>query len=110
LLESDVNLEPSFVYIVTNKPGGTLYLGMTADLVRRVSEHRQGLGRSFTARYNLDKLVWFEAFGDITLAIQRETSLKRWSRAWKIELIEKSNPDWRDLFEDIYPSSFWAEA
>ena len=105
-----MNLEPSFVYIVTSKPRGTLYLGVTADLVRRVGEHRQGLGRSFTARYNLDKLVWFETFGDITLAIQHETSLKRWSREWKIELIEKANPGWRDLFEDIHPPSFSAEA
>jgi len=104
-----VNLEPSFVYIVTNRPRGTLYLGVTADLVRRVSEHKLGAGRSFTARYNLDKLVWFETFSDIALAIQRETSLKRWSREWKIKLIEKGNRDWRDLFEDIHPPSFLAE-
>ena len=105
-----MNLELSFVYIVTNKPRGTLYLGVTTDLARRVSEHRQGLGRSFTARYNLGKLVWFETFGDIALAIQRETSLKRWDRGWKIELVEKSNPGWRDLFEDIHPPSFSAGA
>ena len=105
-----MNLEPSFVYLMTNKPRGTLYLGVTADLVRRVGEHKQGAGRSFTVRYNLDKLVWFETFAHIELAIQRETSLKRWSREWKIELVEKSNPDWRDLFEDIYPPSFSAEA
>ena len=100
-----MNLESSFVFIVTNKPRGTLYLGVTVDLVRRVGEHKQAVGRSFTARYNLDKLVWFEVFGDIERAIQRETSLKRWSRDWKIGLIEKSNPDWRDLFEDIHPPS-----
>ncbi|CAI0344681.1 putative endonuclease [Hyphomicrobiales bacterium] len=104
-----MNLEPSFVYMVTNRPRGTLYLGVTVDLVRRVSEHKQGLGRSFTARYNLDKLVWFEAFGDIAIAIQRETSLKRWSRQWKIELIEKDNLSWRDLYEDLYPTSSSAE-
>ena len=105
-----MNLELSFVYLMTNKPRGTLYLGVTADIVRRVSEHKQGARRSFTGRYNLDKLVWFETFDHIELAIQRETSLKRWSRDWKIELIEKGNPDWRDLFEDIHPSSFSAEA
>ena len=105
-----MNLEPSFVYIMANKPRGTLYLGVTVDLVRRVSEHKQGIGRSFTARYNLDKLAWFEVFEHIELAVQRETSLKRWSREWKIELIERKNPGWRDLFEDIYPPSFSAEA
>ncbi len=108
--ENDVNLEPSFVYLMTNKPRGTLYLGVTADLVRRVSEHKQLAGRSFTAHYNLDKLVWFEQFDHIDLAIQRETSLKRWLRAWKIDLVEKANPGWRDLFEDIYPTSFSDEA
>ncbi|WP_316045086.1 GIY-YIG nuclease family protein [Bosea sp. BH3] len=105
-----MNLEPSFVYLMTNKPRGTLYLGVTADLVRRVSEHKLGVGRSFTARYNLDKLVWFETFDHIELAIQRETSIKRWSRDWKIEMVEKDNPNWRDLFEDIHPPSFSAEA
>ncbi|KPH82555.1 GIY-YIG nuclease family protein [Bosea vaviloviae] len=95
---------------MTNKPRGTLYLGVTADLVRRVGEHKQIAGRSFTAHYNLDKLVWFEQFDHIDLAIQRETSLKRWLRAWKIDLVEKANPDWRDLFQDIYPMSFSDEA
>ena len=92
---------PSFVYIMTNKPGGTLYTGVTAELARRVSEHRLLQGRSFTARYNLDRSVWYEPHDTIELAIQRETSLKRYVRAWKIELIEKGNPDWNDLFEHI---------
>ncbi len=92
---------PSFVYIMTNKPRGVLYIGVTAELARRVSEHKLLQGRSFTARYNLDKLVWYEPHNHIELAIQRETSLKRYDRAWKIELIEKSNPDWRDLFEGV---------
>jgi putative endonuclease len=91
---------------MTNKPRGTLYLGVTADLVRRVSEHKQLTGRSFTARYNLDKLVWYEQHQHIELSIQRETSLKRWYRAWKIELVEAANPTWRDLFDEIYPTSF----
>ena len=87
--------------MMTNKPRGTLYLGVTANLVRRVSEHRLGEGRTFTAKYNLDKLVWFEMHDHIDLAIQRETSMKRWYRHWKIELIEKSNPEWQDLFDSI---------
>ncbi len=75
---------PSFVYIMTNKPHGMLYIGVTAELVRRVSEHRLPQGRSFTARYNLDKLVWFEAHDNVDLAIQRETSLKRSSGPGKL--------------------------
>ncbi|WP_248307680.1 GIY-YIG nuclease family protein [Bosea sp. FBZP-16] len=93
--------QPSFVYIMTNKPRGTLYIGVTAELARRVSEHRLLQGRSFTARYNLDKLVWYEPHETIELAIQRETSLKRYGRSWKIELVEKDNPNWNDLFERI---------
>jgi putative endonuclease len=105
-----MNLEPSYVYIMTNKPRGTLYIGVTADVIKRASEHKQLSGTTFTARYNLDKLVWFEQFAHIDLAIQRETSLKRWYRNWKIELIEKTNPQWRDLFKDIYPPSLSTEA
>ena len=100
-----MNLDPSYVYVMTNKPRGTLYIGVTADLVRRASEHKQLIGRTFTARYNLDKLVWFEKFEQIELAIQREANLKRWYRQWKIQLIEQTNPQWRDLFEDICPTS-----
>ena len=87
-----------YVYIMTNKPRGTLYIGVKADLVRRVSEHQQRTGSKFARKYNLDKLVWHEAYDDIADAIQRETSLKRWLRDWKIALIEKTNPEWNDLF------------
>jgi putative endonuclease len=87
------------VYIMTNRLHGTLYIGVTADLQRRVSEHRLQQGRSFAARYNLDRLVWCERHESMVAAIQRETSLKRWKCDWKIELIEASNPLWQDLTE-----------
>jgi len=76
-----------WVYIMTNHPNGTLYIGITNDLPRRVWEHRQGIGSKFAKRYYLKRLVFAERHDDITAAIQRETSLKRWSRAWKLDLI-----------------------
>ena len=90
----------AYVYLMASRRNGTLYLGVTGDLVRRVHEHRVGSG-GFTARYGARYLVWFEPHDDIVMAIQRETSLKRWKRAWKIALIERTNPQWRDLWEDI---------
>jgi putative endonuclease len=90
-----------FVYIVTNKSRGTLYVGVTNDLVRRIYEHREGLVPGFTKRYGLKQLVYFERYDTPTLAIQREKNIKHWSRAWKIELIESSNPMWRNLYSDI---------
>ena len=86
-----------FIYILTNKRNGTLYVGVTNDLVRRVSEHKAKLIPGFTRKYLVDQLVYFEAFDSILEARTREHSLKRWRRAWKIALIEKLNPDWRDL-------------
>lgn len=86
------------VYIMTNRPRGTLYIGVTGDLPRRVWQHRTHALPGFTDRYNLDRLVWFEAQPAPTLAIQREKSLKRWRRAWKLALVERDNPDWRDLW------------
>jgi putative endonuclease len=91
----------SYVYIVTNKPRGVLYIGVMSDLVRRISEHRQSLIPGFSKRYNLVRLVWYEVHEDITVAIQREKSLKRWYRDWKIALVEESNPEWRDLFFEM---------
>ncbi|MGF1608563.1 MAG: GIY-YIG nuclease family protein [Kiloniellales bacterium] len=76
---------------------GTLYIGMTNDLVRRVYEHKQGTVEGFTKRYDVDRLVYFETTDDVRAAIQRERNLKRWNRAWKISLIERGNPDWYDL-------------
>jgi putative endonuclease len=87
------------VYILASKPGGTLYVGVTN--VRRVYEHRQGLADGFTKRYGIKTLVYFEAHEAITAALQREKSIKHWSREWKIDLIVAGNPDWRDLYEEI---------
>jgi putative endonuclease len=90
-----------WVYIVTNRPNGTLYLGVTSDLARRITEHRQGSIDGFTKRYGLGRLVWYEAHPDIRDAIQREHTMKHWSRAWKVRLILDLNPDWRDLYEEL---------
>jgi putative endonuclease len=79
----------------------TLYIGVTGDLVRRVWEHKQGAVPGFVRRYGLGRLVWFEVFDDVTAAIQREKTLKHWLRAWKIALIERSNPTWRNLYDGI---------
>ena len=87
-----------YVYIVTNKPRGTLYIGMTSDLDRRAFEHRNGLIDGFTKKYNLKMLVYFEVFNRVEGAITREKKLKKWNRQWKIDLIEKSNPEWDDLY------------
>jgi len=87
-----------YVYILTNRKDGTLYIGMTNDLARRVHEHREGLGSGFTREYNLHHLVYFEVFDDPENAILREKRMKKWKRAWKVELIERDNPDWRDLY------------
>ena len=94
-----------FVYIMTNKPNGTLYVGVTNDLVRRVFEHRTHAAPGFTDRYNLERLVWFEQHDTPAEAIRREKALKRWNRAWKVELIQKSNPKWLDLWDDNVGSS-----
>jgi putative endonuclease len=90
-----------WVYIMTNKPNGTLYIGVTSDLRRRAYEHRIGAVEGFTKRYGLTRLVHAEQYDDIRFAIQRETSLKRWRRSWKLQLIAASNPEWVDLYETI---------
>ena len=90
-----------FVYIMTNRPDGVLYVGVTSDLLRRVHEHRTGAIVGFTKRYNLHRLVWFEEHGTAEQAILREKRIKRWRRAWKVRLIAERNPDWRDLFGEI---------
>jgi putative endonuclease len=90
-----------YVYILASEKNGTLYIGVTNDLSRRVLEHREGLVPGFTQKYAVKCLVHFEEFGDIGLAIDRETRLKKWKRRWKVELIEKGNPDWRDLYERL---------
>lgn len=90
-----------WVYILAARKGGTLYVGVTNDLVRRVYEHRTGAVDGFTKQYGVKPLVYFEAHNDPETAIVREKKLKRWRRAWKIALIERENPDWLDLFDEI---------
>jgi len=90
-----------WVYILGSKVGGTLYVGVTNDLVRRIYEHRQGPVAGFTVAYGVHRLVYFEQFDQIEFAIQREKRLKKWKRAWKIRLIEEHNPDWVDLYPQI---------
>ena len=87
-----------YVYMLASRKGGTIYIGVTNDLGRRIPEHAAGTGSRFTGRYGLRRLVWYEEHFDIRDAIQREKSLKRWPRQWKIDLIEKHNPDWFELF------------
>jgi putative endonuclease len=89
------------VYIMASRRNGTLYIGVTSELVARVSQHKAKAVPGFTARYGCDRLVWYEEQGSAEAAIQREKRLKEWRRVWKIALIEKTNPEWRDLFEEI---------
>jgi putative endonuclease len=89
------------VYIVTNAERATLYVGVSGSLKHRIHQHREGLIDGFTKRYGLGRLVWFEFHADFPSAIRRETQLKKWNRMWKIELIEASNPCWRDLWTDL---------
>jgi putative endonuclease len=87
-----------FVYVLASRIGGTLYIGVTNDLIRRIGEHREGIAPGFTNRHHVTRLVYFEAFEDIEAAIAREKQLKRWNRAWKVKLIERDNPNWDDLY------------
>ena len=89
------------MYILASKPRGTLYVGVTNDLVRRTHEHREGLLEGFAKRYRLKMLVHFERFDAPRPAIQREKNIKHWSRSWKLGLVESANPQWRDLYRDI---------
>ncbi len=90
-----------FVYILASKRNGTLYVGVTNDLARRMSEHKAKLVPGFTRQYGVDKLVYFEEYGSILEARARERTLKRWLRIWKLEFIEKMNPEWRDLTDEL---------
>ena len=87
-----------YVYMTASQKRGTIYIGVTNSLGRRMPEHKEGRGSRFTARYGVQRLVWYEEHFDIRDAIQREKSLKRWPRQWKIELIERTNPEWHELF------------
>ena len=90
-----------FVYILSSKRNGTLYIGITNDLLRRVEEHKKDIIPGFTQKYQVHNLVYFEETDDIGVAISREKQLKAWHRAWKIKLIESVNPEWRDLYKEI---------
>ena len=92
---------PFFVYTLASKRNGTLYVGVTNNLARRIAEHKAKLVPGFTRKYAVDLLVYFEAFDSVLEARAREHAMKRWRRAWKIELIEKLNPDWRDLTDQL---------
>lgn len=89
------------VYMMATTADGVLYVGVTSDLASRIWEHRNGVVEGFTARYKVKRLVWYEQQPDAAAAILREKQIKRWRRAWKVALIEKENPEWRDLYEDI---------
>jgi putative endonuclease len=96
-----------FVYILSNKRNGTLYIGVTNNLVRRVYEHKNDVIDGFTKKYKVHNLVYFEQYEEIELALNREKQLKFWQRRWKLELIETNNPDWKDLYDDLIESGFW---
>ena len=91
------------VYILASRRNGTLYIGVTSDLVKRVWEHKQDLVEGFTKQYGVHTLVYFELHANMASAIEREKRLKKWNRAWKLELIEKENPGWEDLWPSICP-------
>jgi putative endonuclease len=89
------------VYILASKRNGTLYVGVTSDLIQRIWQHRQDLIEGFTRRYNVKLLIWYELHDDMSSAITREKQIKEWRRAWKIELVERLNPTWKDLWTEI---------
>jgi putative endonuclease len=90
-----------YVYIIASRKDGAIYVGVTNDIVRRIYEHRIKAVPGFTSRFNITRLVWFEIYDDPISAISREKELKKWKRSWKVQLIEKDNPEWKDLYESI---------
>ena len=94
-----------YVYIMANWKNGTIYIGVTSDLAKRVYEHREGLVAGFTKRHACKRLVWFEAFDDIQQARQRELQMKEWKRAWKLKRIEEKNFDWDDLYPTLFDAA-----
>ena len=100
-----------WTYILSSRRNGTLYTGVTNDLIARVHAHKEGVGSKFTRKYGVTLLVWYEGHARIEGAIQRETSIKRWPRKWKLDLIERDNPNWDDLYEALIadrPLPDWA--
>ena len=92
---------PYYVYILASRKNGTLYIGVTNDLIRRIYEHKNKSISGFTSQYDVDQLVWFDQTDDVMSAISAEKRLKRWNRAWKVALIEKTNPQWKDLYPGL---------
>jgi len=90
------------VYILSNRPNGILYVGVTNDLIRRIYEHREGVVKGFSKTHGLKHLVYYEQYDDIRIAIQREKTMKHWSRAWKVRLIHGFNPEWKDLYSSLF--------
>jgi len=90
-----------YIYILASKKNGTLYVGITSDLIKRIYEHKNDLAEGFTKKYSIHNLVYFEVTESVESAIMREKQLKKWNRAWKINLIEKNNPAWNDLYPDL---------
>ena len=89
------------VYIMASRRNGTLYVGVTNDIARRAFEHRNGVGAAFTRKYGVTRLVWYERYADVNEAIAREKQLKKWERAWKLEIIAAMDPDWNDLYQTL---------
>ena len=94
-------MKQPFVYILASRRNGTLYIGVTSNLAERVWQHKSGMFDGFTKKYGVHTLVWHEAHATMESAIAREKALKKWNRAWKLKLIEKANPTWRDLYHDV---------
>ena len=94
-------MKQSYIYIMASKNNGTLYIGVTRDLIKRVYEHKNNLADGFTKKYQVHNLVYYEIFESIEQAIIREKQLKKWRRQWKINLIEKDNPEWQDLYGEL---------
>jgi len=99
--ESRKFIMSSFVYILANKKNGTLYTGITADLIKRVYQHKSDLVEGFSKRYGVHDLVYYEMYDDITDALAREKCIKKWRRQWKLDLIERINPQWNDLYDSL---------
>ncbi|GGE16468.1 endonuclease [Polymorphobacter glacialis] len=98
-----------YVYIMASQRNGTLYVGVTNDIARRVHEHREGVLAGFTRQYGVKMLVWYEAHGDVPTAIGREKAIKAWQRAWKLRLIEAANPEWNDLWPTLFGEGLGVE-
>jgi putative endonuclease len=95
------NMNQSYVYILSSKRNGTLYIGVTSDLIKRIFEHKQDIIDGFTKQYQVHMLVYYEVHNDILEAIKREKQIKKWNRQWKLRLVKEMNPDWKDLYDEI---------